>query len=175
MEHVLLYHYSALSTDNWAPIMSFLPLRHDHGRCISGALKISGDKSRSLSLRLTKVRHKVLETLWQNRKPLGAHGTIDLLQEDGRHPASIVAYRVLNFLIEAGLAHRLSSRNAFIGCSDPKDNHEAQFLICEQCESAAKLEERPTKNAIEETTATIDFRVHHHAIEITGICPNCQS
>ncbi|MGB1876361.1 MAG: Fur family transcriptional regulator [Rhodospirillaceae bacterium] len=155
--------------------MSFPAPRHDHGRCISGALKTAEDKSRSLGLRLTKTRRKVLEILWQSHKPLGAYDILDLLQENGRRPAPMVVYRALDFLIEAGLAHRLSSRNAFVGCSGPDDYHQAQFLICDQCGSAAELEARPIKNAIEETATSAGFRVQHHVIEITGICPNCQN
>ncbi|MBT4741273.1 MAG: transcriptional repressor [Rhodospirillaceae bacterium] len=155
--------------------MSFPNPRHDHGRCVSGALKTAENKSRALGLRFTKTRRKVLEILWQSHSPLGAYDILDRLQEDGRRPAPMVVYRALDFLMEAGLAHRLSSRNAFIGCSAPDDHHEAQFLICDQCGSAAEVEARPIAKAVEETAASAGFRVQHRVVEITGICPNCQN
>ncbi len=138
-------------------------------------MKTAENKSRALGLRFTKTRRKVLEILWQSHSPLGAYDILDRLQEDSRRPAPMVVYRALDFLIEAGLAHRLSSRNAFIGCSAPEGDHEAQFLICNHCGSAAEVEARPIAKAVEETAASAGFHVHQRVVEITGVCPNCQS
>ena len=133
------------------------------------------EKSRVLGLRFTKTRRRVLEILWHSHSPLGAYEILERLQEDGSHPAPMVVYRALDFLIEAGLAHRLSSRNAFIGCSLPEDDHEAQFLICDNCGSAAEIEGKPIAKAVKETAASAGFQVHQHVVDISGVFPNCQS
>lgn len=155
--------------------MTFQNPAHDHGSCVKTALRNAEDKSRILGLRFTKTRRRVLEILWQSHSPLGAYEILDQLQEDGRRPAPMVVYRALDFLIEAGLAHKLSSCNAFIGCSAPDKSHNAQFLICDSCGSAAEIDEKPILNAVEDTAASVGFKVKQRVVEITGVCPNCQS
>jgi Fe2+ or Zn2+ uptake regulation protein len=39
-------------------------------------------------------------------------------------------FRTLKLLLEQGLVHRLSSLNAFVGCSRPRHAGSGQFLIC---------------------------------------------
>lgn len=86
----------------------------------------------------------------------------------------MVVYRALDFLIEAGLAHKLSSCNAFIGCSVPDKCHDAQFLICDRCGSTAEIEETPILKAVEDTAASVGFKIEQRVVEIMGVCPNCQ-
>lgn len=153
--------------------MSFPAPRHNHRHCIQKAMNTAEEKSKACGLRLTEIRRRVLEILWQSHIPLGAYEILDLLPDDGRRPAPMVVYRALDFLMEAGLAHKLSSKNAFIGCSDPSHDHEAQFLICDECGTAAEVEAKPIAKALEATAASAGFQVHQHVVEISGICPNC--
>jgi Fur family zinc uptake transcriptional regulator len=71
-------------------------------------------------LRLTALRRRVLELVWQSHKPLGAYDILAVLSEqDGRRAAPPTVYRALDFLLENGLVHRISSLNAFVGCDAP--------------------------------------------------------
>lgn len=156
--------------------MGFPKPRHNHDRCVRTALKTAESKSRTQGLRMTATRRRVLEILWQSHTPLGAYEILERLQEsDGRRPAPMIVYRALDFLIEAGLAHRLTSLNAFIGCSVPEEDHQAQFLICDECGSAAEIEGQPIAAAVEKAATSVGFQVHQGVVEISGVCPNCQS
>lgn len=124
---------------------------------------------------MTATRRQVLEILWQSHSPLGAYDILERLQEiGGKRLAPMAVYRALDFLIDAGLAHRLSSLNAFIGCTAPGDDHQAQFLICDACGSAAEIEGQPIAEAVEQAATSVGFEVRQGVVEISGVCPTCQ-
>src|SRR5204863_259080 len=85
---------------------------HDHARCTADAMAFAETLCAERGHRLTPVRRRVLEALASSHKPLGAYEIIDLLVDRGRRPAPITVYRALDFLREAGLVHRIESRNA---------------------------------------------------------------
>ncbi len=155
--------------------MAFPSPRHDHSRCIKSALAIADEKSRELGLRLTPTRRRVLEILWQRHSPMGAYDILDVLAEEGDRPAPMVVYRALDFLIDAGLVHRLNSLNAFIGCSTPEHDHDAQFLICQSCGTTAELAGTPIAKAVDQMAKTEGFDVRERVVEISGVCPHCRS
>jgi len=85
-----------------------------------------------------------------------------------------VLYRALEFLREQGLVHRLSSLNAFMGCSRPGHPGSGQFLICRSCGNAAELNDSGVERAITRSAASRGFAVHGHTVEISGVCPDCR-
>jgi Fur family zinc uptake transcriptional regulator len=107
---------------------------HGHGHCIASALAEARGLCQEKGVRLTPLRDKVLELVWQSHQPVGAY---EVLAELGRQedcPAQPpTVYRFLDFLLEQGLIHRLSSMNAYIGYPHPGEHHHSCFLICEGC------------------------------------------
>ncbi|MEW8072142.1 MAG: transcriptional repressor, partial [Candidatus Thiodiazotropha sp.] len=51
---------------------------HDHQHCVAQALREAESYCRKRGVRLTKLRHRVLELIWANHRPVGAY---DLLQQ----------------------------------------------------------------------------------------------
>ena len=88
---------------------------HDHGRCASAAIAHAEVLCAARAQRLTPMRRHVLEALLDSHRPLGAYEIIERLARQGR-PAPITVYRVLDFLRDNGLVHRIESRNAFVAC-----------------------------------------------------------
>ena len=95
----------------------FLSDEHDHRRCVANALDDAEAVCAERGARLTPVRRRVLEIIWQSHRPLGAYAILEVLSGEGHSPAPPTVYRALEFLLTHGLVHRLSSLNAFIGCS----------------------------------------------------------
>ena len=54
------------------PDGTFPTKRHDHGRCVKSALGEAETRCRAGGLRLTPLRKRVLELVWQSHKPAGA-------------------------------------------------------------------------------------------------------
>jgi Fur family transcriptional regulator, zinc uptake regulator len=148
---------------------------HDHSRCVSQALAEAESICTRQSLRLTALRKRVLELVWQSHKPLGAYDILAVLsEEDGRRAAPPTVYRALDFLLEHGLVHRIASLNAFVGCNRPEHAHQGQFLICRQCHAAIELEQVTISQAIVSAAADVGFSVEGQTVEVVGLCSGCQ-
>ncbi|WP_339080524.1 Fur family transcriptional regulator [Pseudomonas sp. TMP9] len=148
---------------------------HDHSHCVSHALAEAESICTRQGLRLTVLRKRVLELVWQSHKPLGAYDILGVLSEaDGRRAAPPTVYRALDFLLENGLVHRIASLNAFVGCSHPEHAHQGQFLICQGCNAAIELEQTTISNAIVNAAAEVGFAVESQMVEVVGLCAGCR-
>ncbi|MCG7899877.1 MAG: transcriptional repressor [Candidatus Thiodiazotropha lotti] len=146
---------------------------HDHNSCVSNALKNAEAYCLQQGLRLTKLRHQVLELIWANHQPVGAYELLEQLTQKGRKAAPPTVYRALDFLMENGLVHRISSRNAYVGCSHTGHDHTAQFLICETCGQVAELDDARIGSVIAKDADQLGFTVAQWTLEISGICDQC--
>ncbi|UTW06021.1 zinc uptake transcriptional repressor Zur [Pseudomonas benzenivorans] len=148
---------------------------HDHSRCVSQALAEAESICTRQGLRLTALRKRVLELVWQSHKPLGAYDILAVLsEEDGRRAAPPTVYRALDFLLEHGLVHRIASLNAFVGCNQPEHAHQGQFLICRDCHAAIELEQAAISQAIVTAAAAVGFSVDSQTVEVVGLCAGCR-
>ena len=148
---------------------------HDHSRCVSHALAEAESICTRQGLRLTTLRKRVLELVWQSHKPLGAYDILGVLsEEDGRRAAPPTVYRALDFLLENGLVHRIASLNAFVGCNQPEHAHQGQFLICRSCHAAIELEQAAISQAIVASAQAVGFSVEGQTVEVVGLCAGCR-
>ncbi|MBV2120699.1 MAG: transcriptional repressor [Candidatus Thiodiazotropha sp. (ex Ctena orbiculata)] len=153
---------------------SFPSADHDHKHCVSHALKNAEAYCQQQGLRLTKLRHQVLELIWANHQPVGAYELLDQLTQEGRKAAPPTVYRALDFLMENGLVHRISSRSAYVGCSHAGQDHTAQFLICEICGQVAELDNPRIGSVIAKDANQLGFTVEQWTLEINGTCEQCK-
>ncbi|QQN27027.1 Fur family transcriptional regulator [Pseudomonas syringae group genomosp. 3] len=149
---------------------------HDHSHCVYSALAEAETLCTQQGLRLTTLRRRVLELVWQSHKPLGAYDILAVLsEEDGRRAAPPTVYRALDFLLENGLVHRIASLNAFTGCNHPTHAHQGQFLICRLCHAAIELQHPAISNAVVDAAAGVGFAVEGQTVEIVGVCAGCKA
>jgi Fur family zinc uptake transcriptional regulator len=147
---------------------------HDHSICVSGAIDEAEAVCRQRGLRLTAIRRRVLEIIWQGHEPVKAYDILDALNRSGRRAAPPTVYRALDFLLDAGLIHRLASLNAFIGCAQSPGEHEAQMLICRQCDSVTEIDEPGVRRSLHQEAAKHGFHVTSQTVEIQGLCARCR-
>jgi len=148
---------------------------HNHSECVSEALVTAEKLCMKRGVQLTPIRHKVLELIWESHKAVKAYELLDRLKplQKAAKPATI--YRALDFLIDQGLIHRVESLNAFVGCRCSSYQHEQLLLICKHCEEVEERSAKEVMSALLEDTQKAGFTVHSKAIEIHGICKNCQN
>lgn len=148
---------------------------HDekHHQCVIDALDSAERLCADKRLRLTPLRRRILELIWQSHKPVGAYELLEQLQQEGK-AAPPTVYRTLDFLLENGLVHRLASKTAYYGCSHPGRQHSGQVLICESCNVLAELDDCKIKTEIDASATAVGFEVHQQLVEISGICPSCR-
>ena len=146
-----------------------------HRQCVSDALAMAEQVCERSGARLTTLRKRVLELVWQSHRPMGAYDLLETLaREDDRRPAPPTVYRALDFLQEHGLVHRIASLNAFIGCASPEHTHQGHFLICRICRVALELDQSLIQPTISQVAAQQGFTVEAETVEISGLCAHCQ-
>lgn len=148
--------------------------RHNHRHCVADALEAAEEICHDRGLRLTALRRRVLEMIWSGHEPVRAYDLLDKLREERAGAAPPTVYRALDFLCDCGLAHRIKSLNAYVGCGDPRFDHAGQFLICRQCRAVAELDAPEITDAIADRARKAGFEVAGQTIEIAGLCPDCQ-
>ena len=127
--------------------------------------------------RLTTIRRKVLEALLADHRPLGAYDIADRVSPPaGRRVAPISIYRALDFLVEHGFVHRLSTRNAFVACPHEHAADEVvAFLICEACGGVDEDGASSLQQAMAAVARSHSFSAQRQVVEITGLCEHCQT
>jgi len=146
---------------------------HAHGRCIGQALDRAESLCRQRGARLTRMRRRVLELIWDSHKSVKAYDLLDRLSETESSVRPPTVYRALKFLIAHGLVHRVDSLNAFIGCSGSDELHNAQFLICQKCGEVSEMDGAGIDQAVARQAAAAGFTVRRQTVELHGECPAC--
>lgn len=129
--------------------------------------------------KLTDKRKNVLTILLTADTPLSAYDLVEQYKErySDNLPAMSV-YRMLNFLQEVKLAHKLETTNQFVACSHIICEHEheiPQFLICDKCHSVREIGIR--KQIIGELSNSIEstgFSLASQQLELHGLCADCK-
>ena len=146
---------------------------HNHSDCINDALRSAEDVCSQNGVRLTGLRRRVLELVWESHRPVGAYDILEALMKEQR-AAPPTVYRTLSFLQEQGLVHRIASLNAFVGCINPQTTHTGQFLICGTCQESTEILNDKVTDALQETAMSAGFDVHQQTVEIIGTCNKCR-
>ena len=151
---------------------------HDHTHCVHTALREAEALCDKRGLRLTPLRREVLQLVWQTHGPVKAYDLLSAMNQNlaagERQAAPPTVYRALEFLLDAGLIHRLDTLNAFIGCGDPGHAHYGQFLVCRQCHTVSELNEPAITHALQTKASSLGFSVDKHTLEIQGLCRQCR-
>ena len=113
----------------------------------------------------------MLELIWASHAPVGAYDVLRRLSLEHEQAAPPTVYRAIDFLLEQGLIHRIESLNAFVGCDHPADHHAGQFLICDDCGSAAELQDATINEAISRGADQAGFAVARSTVEVRGSAP----
>lgn len=129
--------------------------------------------------RLTDKRKKVLQVVLESVEPLSAYQIADMYRERFGKTLSVMSvYRMLNFLKENELVHRLETTNQYLPCSHISCHHAhevPQFLICDNCRGVDEVGIR--KEILEELSANIEdtgFSLARQQLEFRGLCRACQ-
>lgn len=149
--------------------------RHDHRDCIESALSQADLVCSRAGARLTELRRKVLEYVWQGHQAVKAYDILAQLGDDRGAAKPPTVYRALQFLQQVGLVHRLESMNAYVGCSGPEDRHAGQFFICTECGLVREFHAPDIGVAVEAHAARTGFAIQRQTLEVLGQCRACGS
>jgi Fur family transcriptional regulator, ferric uptake regulator len=125
--------------------------------------------------RLTPTRQRIVDILAGAEGPL----TIPEILASRRGLAQSSVYRNLVVLEEAGVVHRMMTRDEFARyelAEDLTGHH--HHLVCSSC---GRVEDLPATAAVERSVAAAigqaarraGFRTQHHRLDLVGVCSRC--
>ncbi|OUR94992.1 transcriptional repressor [Gammaproteobacteria bacterium 42_54_T18] len=128
--------------------------------------------------RLTVKRKKVLAGLIQSSKALSAYELIDFCKEQcGESIPAMSVYRILSFLEDENLVHKLNLANKYVACAHISCDHThgvQQFLICRKCSKVKEISIKPTTmGELEETVKDAGFKLIRPQLEMNCLCKDC--
>ncbi len=143
-------------------------------------IKLSVDQATAIfaekNLRFTDLRRKVFEEIASTQASVGAYEVLDRLAKKGTRLAPISIYRALDALLEAGVVHRLESKNAYFACRQlhrPRTGRRPMFLSCEKCGTVQEVDGDDIFRAIDSAAHTAKFEPRVRFAEVSGTCHEC--
>lgn len=128
--------------------------------------------------RLTEKRSKVLQVVVESPEPLSAYQIADQYRDvHGRTLSVMSVYRMLKFLKDNDLVHRLETTNQYISCSHITCDHVhevPQFLLCDRCHGVEEVGIR--REILDELSGNIQdtgFQLARQQFEFRGLCRHC--
>lgn len=129
----------------------------------------------SVGQRFTPQRREIVQLLERAGRPL----TIAAIREAGDGLAQSSVYRNLVVLEEAGVVHRVVTRDGVARYELTEDlmGHH-HHLVCTQCGSVEDVPageglESSMADAVTQIDRSTGFTTDHHRLDLIGVCRNC--
>ncbi|MBU2582809.1 MAG: transcriptional repressor [Alphaproteobacteria bacterium] len=138
------------------------------------------DRARSAfeerNLRFTQLREQVFAEIAATRGSIGAYEILERLSDKGTRLAPISVYRSIDALIEAGVIHRLESKNSYFACRRHEHGRKGRpiFMSCEQCGGVVEVPAQPIFDQVAELATSVDFTPKVKFMEVSGTCADCR-
>ena len=147
------------------------------GRRLAKAMERANQAFTEKSLRFTKLRQDVFEEIAATYTSIGAYDILARLAEKGTRLAPISVYRAIDALLEAGVIHRLESKNAYFACRrlDHTPGRRPIVLSCENCNAVAEVDSEGIFETIDRIAKAANFQPRVRFVEVLGTCRNCAS
>lgn len=130
--------------------------------------------------RLTSKRKQVLSGLLQSEKAMSAYELIEFCKARfGEAIPAMTIYRILDFLQDEHLVHKLNLANKYVACAHITCDHThavQQFLICGQCQKVKEI--RINKSIVAELRNNVEHAGFHLAspqLEMNCVCEACMA
>jgi len=146
---------------------------HAHGNSHEAALTLAEDYCRERGEKLTPIRRKVLELLLNSGRATKAYSLLDGMRQIRPGSAPPTVYRALDFLLSAGLVHRIESINAFTVCHDLTQCQHGILVVCQHCGSVTELHQPKLRQALVAQIEDAGYRLASDEIELKGLCAAC--
>ncbi|WP_133408488.1 Fur family transcriptional regulator [Parashewanella tropica] len=142
-------------------------------------IKHAEQKCKKSNARLTPKRKQVLTGIINSNKAISAYELADYCNQyfDDKFPIMTI-YRILEFLEEESLVHKLQTSNKYVACAHITCDHEhsvPQFLICNQCQKVKEI--HINKNIVSELNDNVEqagFSMISPQLEINCLCSDCK-
>ena len=149
--------------------------RHDHQLHEGESLKAAArERMTRQGEQWTGMRAAVFDALASFDKPASAYDVAEAVSKaEGRRIAANSVYRILDLFVEANLARRVESANAYIANQHPGCMHDCIFLICDQCGKTVHIDDDALSASIRKAAEDAGYSATRPVIEVRGKCSDC--
>lgn len=128
--------------------------------------------------KLTTKRKQVLAGLVKAGKALSAYELTEVcIAESGESIPTMSVYRILDFLEEQHLVHKLNSTNKYVACAHITCDHAhevPQFLICGKCQQVKEISvSKSTIDTLSKAAENAGFHLVSPQLEMDCVCEKC--
>src|SRR5690349_10059768 len=133
--------------------------RHDHhlhqGESLRSAAREQLTKEGE---QWTQMRASVFDALAGFDKPASAYDIAEAVSKaQGRRVAANSVYRILDLFVNANLARRVESANAYLANHHPECLHDCIFLICDQCGQTVHIDDDALTSGVRDAAKSAGF------------------
>jgi Fur family zinc uptake transcriptional regulator len=138
--------------------------------------------SEKYSFTLTSLRKDILAIIKSANMPLKAYDILDLLLKKRPTAKPPTVYRVLDFLVEKHILHKITSNHTYVMCQAEIDSHCEQhggnvdlMLVCKKCHQCLELVSSIFSVVLNQLAKQEKFAINENSIELQGICNGCST
>lgn len=129
--------------------------------------------------KLTSKRKNVLIVLLASTTPLSAYEIVERYKAQFQESLPVMSvYRMLDFLIQEKLVHKLETASQYMSCAHIACDHQhetPQFLICDRCGNVKEVGiKKRIMDELERSIRSTGFALAHRQLELHGVCKHCQ-
>lgn len=125
-------------------------------------------------VKLTALRRQVLTLVLGYSGVVKAYQVLADLQQQRGIAAPPTVYRALDFLVAAGLLHKVDALNGYIVCHHIGCRHEGLILVCGECGQVRELDATPVLDVLRRQAGDAGFAIVPQNLMLTGRCQECQ-
>ncbi len=145
---------------------------HNHeGDALTDAAKAALTKTGE---QWTDMRASIFDALAGFDKPASAYDIAEAVSKSqGRRVAANSVYRILDVFVNANVAMRVESANAYIANAHPDCLHDCIFLVCDTCGQATHIDDDALTSGVRSAAKKAGFNPVRPVIEVRGTCGDC--
>ncbi|MBQ7738431.1 MAG: transcriptional repressor [Desulfovibrionaceae bacterium] len=147
--------------------------KEDRQELVAKALAEAEALCAEKKVRLTRLRRLVLTTLLSSDCPTKAYDLLEQLSGEGLRLTPASVYRSLDFLIELGLVHKISSLNAYVPCTCHHKNIASLIFICSDCQQVKEINDPELYASMRSRFNELGLDLDDNSIEMRGKCKRC--
>lgn len=122
----------------------------------------------------TDMRQAVFDALAGFDRPASAYDIAEAVSNaQGRRVAANSVYRILDLFVNANLAMRVESANAYVANAHPGCLHDCIFLICDDCGQTTHIDDDKIAGGVRAAAEKSGFAPVRPVIEVRGKCEDC--
>jgi Fur family ferric uptake transcriptional regulator len=126
------------------------------------------------SLPVTHQRLAVAEAIFCSGDHLSAEDIAGRVEQGGGAIGTATVYRTLELLVGSGLVTEHDFGDGFKRYEPGSGTQPHEHCICSSCGAVTEFSNDRLERMIALLAEEVEFRPHHHRLEIYGLCRRCQ-